>query len=61
MGNAILISIVAVTIVLPLACARDRSRRRGLKRVVAFLLAFGLLYVVLVTRVFARLYVPEVW
>lgn len=59
MAKAILVSILLVSVALPVACARDGDPRRGLRRLLASLAAFCVLYLALVTLVYARLNVPE--
>jgi len=61
MDKLILVSIIVATVTGPLLGARDPNARRGLKRMLAFLFAFYALYLVLVTQVFARFYVPTAW
>ena len=57
----ILISILAATIVVPSVFARDCNSRRGLKRMILGLVVFNVVYLMLLTFVYARFYVPETW
>lgn len=61
MGKAILMSVIVATIVVPTLAARDRNGRRGLKRMLVFLIAFNLLYVLLVALVYTTYFEPELW
>jgi hypothetical protein len=54
MGKAILISIVIGLIALPILAARDPNPRRGLKRALAGLAAFTILYAFLLAFVLPR-------
>jgi lipopolysaccharide export LptBFGC system permease protein LptF len=57
--KVILLSMLVVTFAFPALAARDPRPRRGLARLLLALLVFSALYVLLVTHVYARLYVPE--
>ena len=48
MDKLILLSILVAAIAIPLACSRDRVALRGLKRSMALLLIFEVVYVALV-------------
>ena len=58
MVKLILISVLMVTVTLPLLAAREPNGRRGFKRMLLGLLLFNLFYAALVTLVVTR-YVPE--
>jgi hypothetical protein len=58
LDKVILLSMLAVTFAFPAVAARDPSARRGLFRLLVALLAFSTLYVLVVTHVYARFYVP---
>jgi hypothetical protein len=55
MQKAILISIVAATIILPMWAARERSARRGLRKAIAWIAVFNVAYLLAVIFVYPRL------
>jgi hypothetical protein len=55
MAKLILMSVVFATTLIPAACARDVAPRRGLKRAVLGMLAFNLVFALLVIFVYPRL------
>lgn len=57
--SLLLLSMLLATIVVPACAARLPSARRALGWTLLVLLAVALAYVLLVTRVYTRLYVPE--
>jgi hypothetical protein len=58
-GNLLLLSVLIATIVVPAFTARIRRGRRALGWTLLLFLSFTLVYVVLVTQVYATHYVPE--
>jgi hypothetical protein len=54
-GKLLLNSILLATVVLPLLAARDRSPRRGLRRLVAGTTLFVACYAVAIIFIFPRL------
>lgn len=61
MAKGILMSILLVTIAAPVLAARERSARRGFTHLVLVMFLFSIVYVLLVTQVYAKYWVPEVW
>jgi hypothetical protein len=55
MQKALLISIVAATLVIPMWAARDRNPRRGLRKVVTRVLLFNLVYLLALMFIYPRL------
>jgi hypothetical protein len=55
MQKAILISIVAATIIIPMWAARDRSPRRGLRKAIAYIAVFNIAYLLAVMFIYPRL------
>ena len=48
MQKIILMSVIYATAIIPLLAARDSSARRGLRRAIAWLLAFNVIYLLAV-------------
>ena len=48
MQKIILMSVIYATAIIPLLAARDTSARRGLRRAIAWLLAFNVIYLLAV-------------
>jgi hypothetical protein len=57
--SLLLLSMLLATIAVPAVAARLPDARRALAWTLLLLVALALVYVVLVTRVYARHYVPE--
>lgn len=55
METALLISVVVALLAIPLFAAHDVNHRRGLKRAIAGVAAFNLLYAFMLRFVFPRL------
>ena len=55
MGKLLLISICVATIAIPSLCAREPNPRRGIKRMLLWMLVFNALYL----GYLLRFYVPE--
>jgi hypothetical protein len=56
MQKALLISIAAATIMIPMwAARRERSARRGLRKTLAYMLAFNLVYLLALMFIYPRL------
>ena len=55
MQKAILISIVAATIIIPMWAARDRSARRGLRKAMVWIAVFDVAYLLAVMFIYPRL------
>ena len=58
MANAILLSLIAATVIVPAIGAYDRSARRGLKRTLLAMIAIEIVYVALLIFVYVRRYAP---
>ncbi len=58
MSNLILISILLVAIVAPTLAARDRSPRRGVKRLILALAVGASLYVAVLLQYWSRNFIP---
>jgi hypothetical protein len=58
MDKLAMMSILFATILVPAACARDSNGARGLRRMLLLLLLFDLAYVLYVTQIHTRYYVP---
>ncbi len=58
MKALLLLSILVVTVAVPALAARDANRRRGLWRMLLFLLLFDAAYLAYVTLGHASLFVP---
>ncbi len=61
MGKLILGSILIATVAAPVAGARAPTPRRGLGRALLALLLFDVVWVALLTLVYATHYKPELW
>lgn len=61
MGKLILISVLVVTVAAPVLGSADPSPRRGLGRTLAILLAFNVIWLLLLTLIYATSYKPELW
>jgi hypothetical protein len=55
MQKAILISIVAATIIIPMWAAREGSARRGLRKAIACIAVFNIAYLLAVMFIYPRL------
>ena len=55
MQKAILISIVAATIIIPMWAARERSARRGLRKAITCIAVFNIAYLLAVMFIYPRL------
>jgi hypothetical protein len=60
-SKLILASILIATIAAPVLGAGDADPRRGLKRTLLFLLLFNVVWLAMLTLVYARFYEPELW
>lgn len=54
MQKIILMSVIYATAIIPLLAARDTSARRGLRRAIAWLLAFNVIYLLAVVFLYPR-------
>ena len=59
MDNLLLLSMIAATVAIPALAARVPDGRRALALTLLALVAFTLVYVLAVTRIYATHYVPE--
>ena len=53
-AKLLLLSVVVMMVAIPVLAARDRSPKRGLKRALFLMLAFNLLYVLIVRFIYPR-------
>jgi hypothetical protein len=53
--KTILISIIAATILIPMWAARERGARRGLRKAIAGVVVFNVLYLLAVMFIYPRL------
>lgn len=56
-----MLSIILVTVAVPLIAARDPHVGRGIRRMIVLLLAFNALYLGYLTLVHAAVFVPARW
>lgn len=61
MKSLAVMSILIATLVAPALAARDPRPRRGFGRMLLFLAGFTLIYVIYLSQIHARLFVPERW
>ncbi|MGC4114789.1 MAG: hypothetical protein QM765_09300 [Myxococcales bacterium] len=59
MNNALLLSLIAATAIVPAVFAVDPDARRGLRRTLLVVAAFAALYLLMLTRLHVRLFLPE--
>jgi hypothetical protein len=56
MQKLLLISVLMATVAIPLACAKDRSAKRGLKKTIVAVTIFNVLYLFSVLHIYPRLF-----
>jgi hypothetical protein len=61
MGKLILISVLVATVAAPVLGSADPSPRRGLGRTLAFLMVFNVIWLLLLTLIYATFHKPEIW
>lgn len=59
MDKLLLMSIIVVTMLAPTFAARDPIAVRGMKRALALLVVFNVLYVAALVLLYTKYYVPE--
>lgn len=60
MYKVVLLSFLLVTLAAPIASARDRSARRGFKKMLVIALGFAVLYLLALLLVYPKLYYPVI-
>jgi hypothetical protein len=55
MAKLLLMSVLIMTVVIPMVTATDRSARRGFKRTILWMVAFNAFYLVAIIYVYPRL------
>lgn len=59
MHKLLLLSFLISTVMVPLACAREPEARRGLKKVLFFMVVFAVAYLFALEFIYPKLYYPR--